>query len=349
MTFDHELHSQADEKKIHQLRQLPCFTQQTVSNISVIEAGLSQASFHVVCEGRSYFAKYLVENSIEPRVSQLTAAHGLSPKVIYAEQHWLITEFIVGQGLEKSKQSEDEKLAITISLLKQCHAISCHVQDNKEQAVLSSVPTLDIPVIISQLLQQLKLSKAQTQALKSLIYLLQQNLVKAYSDVDNIKLVLCHGDANFSNVMAAENSLASAKFTGTDKDREIAHQLLDFECARMAPPEYDLAMLMAVNDIDFSKAAMINTLYQQMKQAPNKADNIVDNVSSYANKTSVATENSLLMVTCCYDLSILINALWYFEQYQRQQLVKYKILAIKQLLALAIRYPEVNEVIDEMR
>jgi len=347
LTFDHALHSLADEKKLHQLRQLPCFAQQTVSNISVIEAGLSQASFHVICEGKSYFAKYLVENSIESRVSQLTAAHGLSPKVVYAEQRWLITDFIVGQGLEKSKQSEDEKLAITISLLKQCHAISCHVQDNKEQAVLSSVPTLDILVIISQLLQQLKLSKAQSQALKSLICLLQQNLVKAYSDVDNIKLVLCHGDVNFSNVMAAENSLATAKVT--DKDRKIRHQLLDFECARIAPPEYDLAMLMAVNDIDFSKAAMINTRYQQMKQAPNKADNIVDNVSYYANKTPMLTDNSLLMVTCYYDLSILINALWYFEQYQRQQLVKYKILAIKQLMALAIRHPQVNEVIDEMR
>lgn len=345
MTFDHALHSLTDEKKLHQLRKLPCFAQQTISNISVIEAGLSQASFHVTCEGKSYFAKYLVENSIETRVSQLTAAHGLSPKVIYAEQHWLITEFIVGQGLEKSKQSEDEKLAITISLLRQCHTISFHAQDNKEQAILSSVPTLDIPTIISKLLQQLQLRKAQTKALKALIYLLQQNLAKAYDDVDNIKLVLCHGDANFSNVISAENS----PMTSTDKSREIVHQLLDFECARIAPPEYDLAMLVAVNDIEFSKASMINTCYQQMKQSLNNAGNIVDNANFYSRKTSKTTNKSFLLVTCYYELSILINALWYFEQYQRQQLVKYKILAIKQLMALAIRHPQVNKVIDEMR
>jgi len=345
LTFDHALHSLTDEKKLHQLRKLPCFAQQTISNISVIEAGLSQASFHVTCEGKSYFAKYLVEHSIETRVSQLTAAHGLSPKVIYAEQRWLITDFIVGQGLEKSQQSEDEKLAIMISLLRQCHTISCHVQDNKEQAVLSSVPTLDIPTITRQLLQQLQLSKAQSQTLKPLIFLLQQNLVKACSGVDNTKLVLCHGDANFSNVIASENSLVK----GLDKDRKMSHQLLDFECARIAPPEYDLAMLLAVNDIDFSKAAMVNSYYQQLNEALNKAGNIVDNVSKHANKAYETTENSLLLVTCYYELSILINALWYFEQYQRQQLVKYKILAIKQLMALAIRHPQVNKVIDEMR
>ncbi|MFT5814204.1 MAG: thiamine kinase-like enzyme [Psychroserpens sp.] len=345
MTFDYTLNSLTDEQLLHRLRYLPCFAKHTVNNISVIEAGLSQASFHVECEGKSYFAKYLVDNSIEPQVSQLAAAHGFSPKVFYAEQPWLITEFIAGQGLEKSKQLEDEKLLITMSLLIQCHAISICDEDIKGQTVSLAIPTLDIPTIISQLLQQLQLSKAQVQALKSLIYLFQQNLIKAHSNVDNTKLVLCHGDANFSNVITTNIS----HLTGADKGIKIGYQLVDFECARIAPPEYDLAMLMAVNDIDFSKAAMINTLYQQMNKSLNKTANIVDNVNEHTNKTFETTNNPLFLVTCYYDFSFLINALWYFERYQRQQLVKYKILAIKQLMSLAIRHPQANIVLDEMR
>tara|TARA_R110000737_G_scaffold14785_2_gene30928 strand:+ start:4204 stop:5352 length:1149 start_codon:yes stop_codon:yes gene_type:complete len=378
LDFDDSIRGDKLQQLALTLYQLPCFNQYKVDKISVIEAGLSQSCFYVKYDHKAYFAKYLNANSIEPLASQIAAREGLSPKHIYVEQNWLITEFLPGQGLDKGPQSDDDKLTTTLTLLARCHRIphnslsghnKSHYRDlaatslsivalSAERAlgqlvtpviaptvIPMTLPTLNISATIRQLCQDIELSAAQAKVLKTLFHSLEQNLANAQQAVQNTKQVLCHGDANFSNVMSVENIAMKA-----DKSD---YQLIDFECACIAPVEYDLAMLMAVNNFDIRKMALICACYQQVfyrlgKQAHQheKPHGIVDNLMTNSHKDNAI---SLPLVTCYYDLSLLINGLWYFLQFQRRKVVKYKTLALKQMMLLALRHPQTNNVIDEMR
>ncbi|WP_157673925.1 aminoglycoside phosphotransferase family protein [Cognaticolwellia beringensis] len=350
--IDHQQHSLTLE-----LCHLPCFNQLKVEHIRHIDAGLSNPCFHVSYENKSLFAKYLTANSIEPFVSQLAASEGIAPKLVYVGHNWLVTEFITGQGLEKSDQSEDEKIAIVLALLARCHSIldlsvSYNSQRNHQALAQktfitdvnvptqSNIPNLDISATINQLLQKIKLSDTQDKALQFLLNILQKNLVNTSKFLSNIQQVLCHGDTNFSNVIQLKNDDTSA---------EPLYKLIDFECACIAPIEYELAMLMAVNNIDAGKVELIESLYQQAiisKKLPNKPLDIVDNIAS---KTQNTLKTSTVLVTCYLDFSFLINALWYMVEYQSRKQLKYKKLAIKQLSILAIRYPQADIVLNEMR
>ena len=359
MKFNQAIIDQQQQSLALKLSHLPCFNLK-VDKISIINAGLSQPCFQVNYENKTYFAKYLIADSIEPLASQLAARDGISPKLIYVGQNWLITEFIAGQGLDDSDHSEEKKLVITIALLARCHSIalssasskneSCHSDyqnliqkislTDDQLSKQSYLPSLDISATIEQLLQNTTLSSTQHQTLKSLVNVFQQNLAKAHKIVQHPKQVFCHGDANYSNVIALKDET---------KNPEVLYKIIDFECACIAPIAYDLAMLMAVNSIDSSKVEMITSLYQQaltclneQKKSTNIVDNLTDNIQEH-------TDFSLNLVTCYFDFSIIINSLWYLSQYQSRKLMKYKILSMKQLMLLATRYPQVNKVLDEMR
>jgi thiamine kinase-like enzyme len=330
------------------LCQLPCFNQLEVGNISVIAAGLSQPCFHIQYQHKNYFAKYLAVNRIEPLASELAANEGISPQLIYVGDNWLITEFIVGKGLDKSVQSEADKLTILLKLLAHCHHIAHHNVDHhqylsssiKSTAKPWSLPKLDISSTIQQLRLQIQIPPSQELALNELSALLLKKLAQAESVAINTTQVFCHGDANFSNVIQANNDI---------NKQTCRYQLVDFECACLAPIEYDLAMLMAVNNIDLSKLVWIKSEYESQLMhmfSCKKATEIVDNLSGY-DRTS--NNFSLFMVTCYYDLSLLINGLWYSSQFQSRKLLNYKILAIQQFNLLKSRYPQIDFALNEMR
>lgn len=359
MKFDQAILDQQQQSLALKLSHLPYFNLK-VDNISVINAGLSQPCFQVSYENKTYFAKYLTADSIEPLASQLAARDDISPKLIYVGQNWLITEFIAGQGLDNSHRSEEEKLAVTIALLARCHNIALSNTSSKSESSHSNyqnltqkialtddqlskqyyLPSLDISATIKQLLQNIALSSTQHQALKFFVNVFQQNLAKTHKLVQHTRQVFCHGDANYSNVIALTNET---------KNSESLYKIIDFECACIAPIEYDLAMLMAVNSIDSRKVEMITSLYQQALTRLNQQQNLTKIVENLTEKTHENSNISPLLVTCYLDFSLLINGLWYFSQYQERKLMKYKILSIKQLMLLAIRHPQVSRLLDEMR
>lgn len=351
LSFEHVIISPLDKKQqllALKLCHLPYFTQHSVSRIRVIEIGLSQPCFEVKYDSKNYFAKYLIADSIEPLASQLAASHGLSPKPVYVDDNWLITEFIAGEGLEQCHQPEAEKLTVMLALLARCHRIPSDISDSQyyltAQVVLArmqkSLPKLDITTIIRQILQHTELSSTQEQVLTPLLTLLQQNLAKAIEKVPSVTQVFCHGDANFSNVIVGESD--------TEKSAKV-YQLIDFECACIAPIEYDLAMLMAVNGIDASKITMVNASYQQALISLNHQEKALEIVDNLSGKITTIENISVNLVTRYLDLSLLINGLWYLSHYQSRKQSQYKLLAIKQLMALATRYPQTSFFVDEMR
>ncbi|MBA6342636.1 phosphotransferase [Colwellia sp. MB02u-10] len=359
MTFDQAIIDPQQQSLALKLSHLPCFNFK-VDNISVINTGLSQPCFQVNYDNKTYFAKYLIANSIEPLASQLAARAGISPKLIYVGQNWLITEFIAGQGLDNGHQSEEEKLVVTIALLARCHNIALSSTSSKSESSDSNhqnlaqkisltddqlskqsyLPSLDISATIEQLLQNIALSSTQHQALKFLVNVFQQNLAETHKIVQHTRQVFCHGDANYSNIIALKNET---------KNPENLYKIIDFECACIGPIAYDLAMLMAVNSIDSSKVEMITSRYQQALTRLNQQQKLTKIIDNLTENTHENSNISPLLVTCYFDFSLLINGLWYLSQYQGRKLIKYKILSIKQLMLLAIRHPQVNRLLDEMR
>ena len=330
------------------LCQLKCFEQLTVNNIHVIDAGLSQPCFQVDDKNSRYFAKYINDNHVQAEASQLAAIYGISPKIFYTDPHWLITEFKAGEGLDKGKHSEEENLAITLRLLAQCHHVTIASAGYPKEITLDTartqqaqalrLPALDVIGTVKQLLQTIEISDSQAHVLQQLCELLRQNLIHATEQVTELRPVFCHGDANFSNVLALEKTMVA--------DDEKCYLLIDFECACIAPKEYDVAMLMAVNGISLSKIEIMHRLYLQAFIELNPQKNNLEVVDDLANNMTVL---SLNLVTCYYDLSLLINGLWYISQYQYRQQLKYKAMAYKQLMLLEKRYPELHTLLRQMR
>ncbi len=335
------------------LSQLTCFEQLTVDNIHVIYAGLSQPCFQVDDKNSRYFAKYINDNHVEAQASQLAAIYGIYPKIFYTDHHWLITEFKVGEGLDKGKRSEEENLTITLRLLAQCHHVTIAsagypkeipldtARTQQEQAQALRLPALDVVGTVKQLLQTIEISDSQAHVLQQLCELLRQNLMNATEQVADLQQVFCHGDANFSNVFALENTMVA--------DDAKGYLLIDFECACIAPREYDVAMLMAVNGISLSNIEIMHRLYLQAFIEINPQKNSLEVVDNTPEIIHYNAELSLVLVMRYYDLSLLINGLWYMSQYQCRQKLKYKTMAYKQLMLLEKRYPELHTLLSQMR
>jgi len=261
---------------IKQLTLLPCFTK--ISEIQNIEEGASHNCFKVLTKDGSYFAKYFettrATREIEHNVTILAAKAMLSPAVLYQSEQWLITEYINDSGVI-DELNTTEKVLIMTELLSKCHRLTF------------DLPTLDLKKVLNNIISDLLLSSKSLTHMRSII-------TKLPTIENNQPLVVCHGDVNFSNVIFAENSF-----------------LVDFECASLAEPEYDLAMMIAIN--------LLNGEHQVML------------LSHYAKMAAITLSHTKLMsyLSYCY----LINGLWYLSKFKdigRSELLN---LSLKQFTA----------------
>lgn len=241
------------------LRALPCFTH--VDEISTISIGLSQSCFKVNADNKVYFAKTVTDN-IEISIAVCASKSGLSPAVIYHDQDWLICNFIDSNNLTHNKIDTEKKIEHAIKLMVQCHQL------NINPAKLSETD------ISNALINSSHYSTLQQTALLQLAELI---LVPLNNSING---VCCHGDLNFSNVLM--NQVQST-------------WLVDYECACTAPIEYDLAMLIAVNNLASDRITII--------------------IEQYKMQSSVEVDPQLLnhYLLFCY----FINALWYFNTYHK--------------------------------
>lgn len=267
---------------INSLKSLPCFDE--IKDIRLLANGLSQTSLKVTTATQLYFAKKLKTEtaSIEVSCAQLCARLGaqlasgqkskphLSPPVIYHDQQWLVTEFINGIALADSHLKNDIRISTALALMAQLHQLPTAVAKqsvNKLNTTLSvkRLLTNPAPLLVkhSQFLE--KVTKSLSTTITSLIM-----AAKCPS-------VLCHGDINFTNILV---------------DDEQNSWLIDFECAHLAPVEFDLAMFIAVNNI-----------------ANHHINAIVNNYAKLV--ASYQPNGKLLNHYILY--SFYINGLWYFD------------------------------------
>lgn len=242
------------------LSALPCFTE--VDKVLTITSGLSQSCFKVNADNKVYFAKTINDNT-EVAVTISAAKLGLSPTVIYHDSDWLINSYIDANNLALSTIATHDKINHAIKLMVQCHQ-------------LKVIPTeLSSEDIITSLLNNSHYTTLQKTALLQLAKCIVAPLNNSKNGV------CCHGDLNFSNILI---------------NREQITWLVDYECACTAPIEYDLAMFIAVNNLNSNEITLIIEQYEALSLV--KVDPLLLNA----------------YLQFCY----FINALWYFNAYHEK-------------------------------
>jgi thiamine kinase-like enzyme len=241
------------------LSNLPCFTQ--IVSISKITSGLSQQCFKVTADNKIYFAK-TISDSTEVSVAVSAGKSGLSPRVIYHDYHWLITNFIDADNLELKTIATKDKINQAIKLMVQCHQLKVKPVELSAKDIIKSL--LNTPYYLT--LQ------------KTALLALADSILAPLNESKNS--VCCHGDLNFSNILI---------------NIEKSTWLVDYECACVAPIEYDLAMFIAVNSLASDEITLV--------------------IEQYELQSSVNVDPKLLnhYLLFCY----FINALWYFNQYKK--------------------------------
>ncbi len=246
---------------IQPLHTLSCFNH--ISAITPITAGLSSQCYQVSADNKRFFAKQVTTTN-ETLVSLHAASLGISPQIIYHDKHWLVTQYIDGENLTQSQYTIDDKILIAIKLMAQCHQIA-------EKPV-----ELAPKAIAHELINNAQFSNLQQAELLRVV----NQLTPKLKHTNN--LVCCHGDINFSNIVM---------------NQEKKPYLVDFECACIAPVEYDLAMFIAVNNLAEDKATIIIEQYEHQP-------------------CSITVDRNLLQKYLTF--SYFINSLWYTNAYQKQ-------------------------------
>jgi thiamine kinase-like enzyme len=261
------------------LNTLACF--HNIKTIEPIKKGLSSQCYRVKADNKVFFAKQI--HSIDESLVCIQAAiNEIAPKVIYHDEHWLITDFIEGENLSSCQyaiEEEEEKIIIATTLMSRCHQLNVQtVRLIPEKIIKNLIDGQFFSTQQHQMLLHFSQSIIESINLKT----------KASS-----KLVCCHGDINYSNIL-------------TSLKKEI--YLIDYECACLAPAEYDLAMFISVNNI-----------------AKNKISTIIKHYKKHTlHDIDLKSLNSYLQF--CY----FINALWYIHSYKESNTLKLSSLAKEQ-------------------
>ncbi|WNC70463.1 phosphotransferase [Thalassotalea psychrophila] len=145
------------------------------------------------------------------------------------------------------------------------------------QQLKSSMSVFQPQSIISHLLTNAKLSDEKERRIKHL----SDKLLSTLS-IDHNRLVLSHGDVNFDNIMVYQQ----------------LPWLIDWEYCVLAEPEFDLGMCLAINNID-------HHWHQSLISHFNSHSAEIQHTAYSATPTKV---------TRYYEISIIINALWFYSQ-----------------------------------
>lgn len=297
------------------LSALPCFNH--IEKVTPIAGGLSHDCFKVAADNTYYFAKKITGEhlQIEVFLASIAAKENLSPTVYYSNEQWIICDYIEGDNLELLDIPLNDKITMSITLMVKFHQLNLSPSDKMNLAESNCLPiitNLNITNTINALFHP-----NNSPALISTITEIGTGISTEIEtlinqEIDKSNLVCCHSDINFSNVLA----------DGNEKT-----WLIDFEYACLAPVEFDLAMLITVNNIP---NGMINTA-----------------INFYEQQVDRKVNRKLLKH---YELfCLLINGLWYFNRVldseinlQENTQAKMLALATKQWQAFDLLYNQLN-------
>ncbi len=267
---------------LNELKSLPCFTD--IQSIEVITEGLSQTAIKVTTTSQIFFAKKLKQATANTEIAcallcanlankyhvKQAITEQLSPQVIYHDGKWLITHFINGLPLADKNIGNHQKITIALTLMAKLHQLPITLASQP-------IPPLNPIAIINDLVTQLPESLSSYGNILTIISKSLSTNIESIIAQTKTGNVICHGDINFSNIL---------------QDNCNRAWLIDFECAQLAPAEFELAMFIAVNNIAEKDITGLVAQYQTL-------------VPTYKLNSSLLSHYFLY--------SFFINGLWYLS------------------------------------
>jgi hypothetical protein len=288
------------QKSIEEIKALPCFAQGHCK-VAPLIGGESHACFKVTLSKNSveesYFVKSLAghQETAEAEIASnlLAAAAGLTPEIIYHSSLWLVSVFIPGDSLanfdvENVAHISINRVMIAMNLMVKTHQLT----------PAESHPILAIEKLLVRQKNQPHVTALQHVALNITISKVVPN------QADHKDLVLCHGDINYGNIRLSESFNQDYSLSKT--------WLVDFECSYLAEAEYDIAMFIAINQLDVADVDVVIQHYLQYSTV------------------SIDNEKVRAYLACCY----LINGLWYFEAASEKEHAETLMVKARQQFAL---------------
>jgi thiamine kinase-like enzyme len=239
---------------LNELKSLPFFTD--IQAIEVITQGLSQTAIKVTTSSQAFFAKKLNQPTANTEIacallcanltgkyhSEQGITEQLSPQVIYHDRKWLITHFINGLTLANKSIGNNKKISIALNVMAKLHQLPTTLARHP-------IPSLNPIATINDLITKLPASlSSYGNTLTTISKSLSTNIESIIAQTKTGHLI-CHGDVNFSNIL---------------QDNCNRAWLIDFECAQLAPVEFDLAMFIAVNNIAKQNITQLVAKYQTL-------------------------------------------------------------------------------------
>lgn len=249
-----------------------------VQAVELITTGQSSFCFQLTTEQGFLFAKQVAKAEANDELAIIASAActkeaarlALGPEVIVADSNWLITKFHHAPTLADVRIKSRHKWQKMVKLLANFH-------QGQQSELISLVPSLSPMERVNKLLSSLENLPSHLCHLTPFAAQLCQQIADAPRQVDN---VVCHGDANYGNLLVSTSDL-----------------LVDFDWAVYAPREYDLAMMISINVIDSNELENIIAFYHQC--------------------IGGSTQLSIVLVTRYVELANLINGLWYIMRFQQ--------------------------------
>lgn len=281
---------------IRELQQLPFFSQQIIVDVVEITSGLSQQSYKVICDDNIYYAKYFAHcadnnnrttekihlANIEKEVLLKSKHFNITFPLLFNSEQWLITPYFEISDLNQA--------AIPLKVkIEQCVELMLTFQQIPVSRTV--IKPIDFTFHFTALFNLLDLTKEQQKKLNQIL------LLNEYSN--SSAQVLCHGDLNFSNIVHLKNDKISAK-------------VIDFECCCFADIEYDIAMMIAVNNLfNFSDIDEIIVFIKQLLKVK---------------KINIDPAMVMRYLYTC----LILNGLWFLVRFQQTKLTKWQLLANEQ-------------------
>ena len=283
---------------IQSLNHLPCFS--NITHVTSLDSGFSQPCYKVTTSEKNYFVKSNPFSSLLAlTLNQLAAKNGLSPAIIYQDDNWLVTDFIEGQHLDEYcnegliddfESFNTKRIQSAVNLMVKCHKlpITAELQITNSSPeylngnlnnTLIGIESLNCLKLCNNLIELTNFPVEKVAKLARFALLSDNHLQSVLTQINECnpqkQLVGCHGDINFSNVIIASDNTP---------------WLIDFECASLAPAEFDMAMFIAINTLSEHETSEALKAYQKTSNHP-----LLDETLTQA------------YLPLCY----LINALWY--------------------------------------
>jgi len=267
-----------------------CFKDNPVVAIERLNAGLSQECYRVQTTKDEFLAKRFKSVASYEKELAITKQKVLTqviPQLNAYRENWLISEYLQGSMLSEVEMSFEDKLRVVLPLAKKFYSIASNIETSSPL-----FKDICLPDLIKDMASALGNDVNREQLINDVLQAYQSD-----SDKSGYEPVLCHGDLNFNNIMY-HHSLDDWR-------------LFDFESCHYSTVEYDLAMLLAVNEYPITKFDSLLNIF--IKHFP---------------------KVSLGLVTRNYLMCLLINALWYESESikgrDRTVRNKYKALSDKQ-------------------